>query len=281
MRSTDGLAIHIPKPPSTEQASAPIPPCSDNHLNGAITLFARSRRRSTVGAALLALTAAVQVFTAALAHDDLALKRSGRCSTAQPFAKFTAEASRRFDLPEHIIRTVMGVESDCDPRALSSKGAIGLMQIMPATWQELRRRYALGNDPYDAHDNILAGSAYLREMRDRFGTPGLLAAYNAGPERYATYLATGRALPDETSLYLAKVGASVGANLPEGTLKRVTPVAEIASSHLFAAHLSSSPAAEPAPINTQDDRSWATEHPLWDMHGDGLFVPRSTTAVKQ
>jgi hypothetical protein len=281
MRSPDGPATEIPKPPSSEQASVLTSPHSDHHLDGTSTLFAQSRRRSVVCAVLLALTAAVQVFTAALAHEDLAQKRSGPCSTARPFAKFTAEASRRFDLSEQIIRTVMGVESDCDPRALSSKGAIGLMQIMPATWQELRRRYALGNDPYDAHDNILAGSAYLREMRDRFGTPGFLAAYNAGPERYATYLATGRALPDETALYLAKVGASASANVPERTLKRVTPVAEIASSHLFAAHLSSSPAAEPAPINTQDDRSSVTEHPLWDMHRDGLFVPRSTTAVGQ
>jgi hypothetical protein len=223
----------------------------------------------------------VQVFTAALAHEDLAQKRSGPCSTARPFAKFTAEASRRFDLSDQIIRTVMGVESDCDPRALSSKGAIGLMQIMPATWHDLRRRYALGNDPYDAHDNILAGAAYLREMRDRFGTPGFLAAYNAGPERYAAYLTAGRELPDETTLYLAKVGEAASPNAPGKTLKRVTPIPEIASAPLFAVHLAGSSATEPRSIDGQIDRSPAEEHSLWDMHDHGLFVPRSIAAARQ
>jgi soluble lytic murein transglycosylase-like protein len=75
---------------------------------------------------------------------------------------------------------------------------MGLMQIMPLTWSELRARYDLGVDPYDPRDNILAGAAYLRELYQRFGTPGFLAAYNAGPTRYESHLATGRSLPDET-----------------------------------------------------------------------------------
>ncbi len=79
---------------------------------------------------------------------------------------------------------------------------MGLMQIMPATWAALRRRHGLGDDPFDPRDNILGGAAYLREMYDRFGAPGFLAAYNAGPERYAQHLA-GRPLPAETRAYLA------------------------------------------------------------------------------
>jgi soluble lytic murein transglycosylase-like protein len=75
---------------------------------------------------------------------------------------------------------------------------MGLMQIMPLTRSELRARYDLGVDPYDPRDNILAGAAYLRELYQRFGTPGFLAAYNAGPTRYESHLATGRSLPDET-----------------------------------------------------------------------------------
>ena len=75
----------------------------------------------------------------------------------------------------------MQAESGGDARALSPKGAMGLMQIMPGTWAELRLRYGLGADPYDPHDNITAGAAYLREMHDRYGEPGFLAAYNAGP----------------------------------------------------------------------------------------------------
>ena len=66
---------------------------------------------------------------------------------------------------------------------------MGLMQIMPDTWTELRTRHRLGRDPYDPRDNILAGAAYLREMHDRYGSPGFLAAYNAGPGRYEDYLA--------------------------------------------------------------------------------------------
>src|SRR3546814_10072998 len=72
------------------------------------------------------------------------------------------------------IRAVMRVESRGDARAISPKGAIGLMQVMPATWTEMRTRYALGPDPYDPRDNILAGAAYLREMHDRYGSPGFL-----------------------------------------------------------------------------------------------------------
>ena len=55
----------------------------------------------------------------------------------------------------------MRVESLGDPLALSPKGAMGVMQIMPDTWSELRSRYGLGADPYDPRDNIVAGAAYL------------------------------------------------------------------------------------------------------------------------
>lgn len=57
------------------------------------------------------------------------------------------------------------------------------MQFMPAAWREPRARYGLGADPCDPRDNILAGATYLPEMHYRFGSPGFLAAYNAGPYR--------------------------------------------------------------------------------------------------
>ncbi|BAV50890.1 lytic transglycosylase, catalytic [Mesorhizobium loti] len=76
------------------------------------------------------------------------------------------------------------------------------MQIMPDTWAELRLRNQLGRDPYDPRDNILAGTAYLRELYDRYGSPGFLAAYNAGPGRYEAFL-KGRPLPAETRAYVA------------------------------------------------------------------------------
>lgn len=87
----------------------------------------------------------------------------------------------------------------------SGAGAMGLMQLMPGTWAEMRAAYRLGFDPHDPRDNILAGTAYLRIMYDRFGYPGLFAAYNAGPARYARHLATGRRLPAETVAYVSAV----------------------------------------------------------------------------
>lgn len=125
-----------------------------------------------------------------------------RPSSSRLYADFIAQASHRFDIPEHWIRAVMRAESDSDPGAHSSRGAMGLMQIMPATWDHLRLRHHLGDDPYDPRNNILAGTAYLRELYDLYGSPGFLAAYNAGPGRYGDYLKTGRPLPAETRAYV-------------------------------------------------------------------------------
>jgi hypothetical protein len=81
---------------------------------------------------------------------------------------------------------------------------------MPVTYGELRDRYGLGPDPYDPHDNILAGAAYIREMYDRFGSPAFLAAYNAGPRRLEGYLFEGQPLPGETVSYVAAVAPRLG-----------------------------------------------------------------------
>lgn len=132
-----------------------------------------------------------------------ASEHSQGSSQAAPFTAFVSEASKRFAVPEQWIRAVMQVESDNNPKAVSPKGAMGLMQIMPDTWAELRARYNLGADPFNPHDSILAGAAYLKEMHDRFGNAGFLAAYNAGPARYDEHLATGRPLLDETIAYVS------------------------------------------------------------------------------
>lgn len=132
-------------------------------------------------------------------------------SAAHPHAAHIAEAARRFDIPESWIVAVLRAESAGDVRAVSSAGAMGLMQVMPDTWAGLRIRHRLGRDPYDPRDNILAGTAYLREMFDRYGNvAAMLAAYNAGPGRYDEYLATGRALPPETRAYVAALAPILG-----------------------------------------------------------------------
>lgn len=123
---------------------------------------------------------------------------------------FVSEAAQQFGLPASWIEAVIHVESLGQPRVVSPKGAMGLMQIMPDTWEMLRAQYGLGDDPCDAHDNIVAGVAYLRQMYDRFGSTGFLAAFNAGPGRYENFLTTGRPLPNETRVYLAKLGHLIG-----------------------------------------------------------------------
>lgn len=120
------------------------------------------------------------------------------CARSTPLNAPIARAAQRFVIPEALIRAVIALESGGAVLAVSPKGAMGLMQLMPGTWAELRRRYALGRDPFDPCDNIFAGTAYLRELLDRYGDPGFLAAYNAGPGRYEAYL-TGRPLPPEAS----------------------------------------------------------------------------------
>jgi hypothetical protein len=131
-------------------------------------------------------------------------------ATSGSWTSLIAEASQRFDVPVHWIRTVMQLESTGDTGALSPKGAIGLMQVMPGTYKELRFRYHLGADPYEPRNNILAGAAYLREMHNRFGPDGFLAAYNAGPARYEDYLKSGRQLPEETRNYVATLAPLIG-----------------------------------------------------------------------
>ncbi len=126
------------------------------------------------------------------------------------WASYIAEASQRFSVPAHWIRAVMQLESHGDTSALSPKGAMGLMQIMPETYAELRLRYHLGADPYAPRSNILAGAAYLHELHDRYGAAGFLAAYNAGPGRYEDYLMRGRPLPEETRNYAAALAPKIG-----------------------------------------------------------------------
>jgi hypothetical protein len=134
---------------------------------------------------------------------------------SDPWAPHVAEAARRFSIPERWIRAVMAVESVGDPAALSPKGAIGLMQVMPATWEELRAKHGLGAHLWQPRDNILAGTAYLREMHDRYGSvDAMLAAYNAGPGRYDEHLASGRALPAETVDYVAKIAPMIDGTAP-------------------------------------------------------------------
>ncbi|TJV18155.1 MAG: lytic transglycosylase domain-containing protein [Mesorhizobium sp.] len=148
------------------------------------------------------------------AHREQPVHPGSVLSSDDPWSAHIQEAAKRFAIPERLLRAVMHVESVGDVHAGSSKGAMGLMQIMPPTWEELRVKYRLGDDPYQPHDNIIAGAAYLREMLDRFGRDGFLAAYNAGPGRYEEHLVTGRPLPRETIDYVRKLAPLINGSLP-------------------------------------------------------------------
>lgn len=140
---------------------------------------------------------------------------------ADPVARWRTyidEASRRFGVPTPWIERVMQAESGGRTRiagrpVVSRAGAMGLMQLMPGTWAHMQNVLGLGDDPHDPRDNILAGTAYLRAMYDRFGYPGLFAAYNAGPVRYAAYLGRRATLPSETRAYLIAVASRSGVEL--------------------------------------------------------------------
>lgn len=180
-----------------------------------------------------------------------------------------AEASTRFAVPVAWIVRVMRAESGglttlAGRPITSSAGAMGLMQLMPATWNAMRVAHSLGDNPHDPRDNILAGTAFLRAMYDRFGYPGLFAAYNAGPGRYIAHLRSGRALPGETRAYLAKVADTA----PEVLRRAALPTPPPTSSGLFVAlrggALSGAPVPPPMADGTQDDAG-----------ADTLFVIRA------
>jgi soluble lytic murein transglycosylase-like protein len=121
-----------------------------------------------------------------------------------------ADGARGTGLPRAWIRAVMNAESAGVASALSPKGAIGLMQLMPETYMEIAAELGLGADPFNPHDNLLAGAVFLKRMLDRFGSPNFLAAYNAGPQCLDEVLAGLHPLPDESRLFMEKVAAQLG-----------------------------------------------------------------------
>jgi len=131
------------------------------------------------------------------------------CGTER-WDSFILEAAQRCNVRPAWVRAVIHVESGgCAMTSqgpiTSSAGAMGLMQLMPDTWSYWRHQLHLGSDPYDPADNIVAGTAYLRQLYDAYGASGALAAYHAGPGRYEQWLLAGRPLPAATVDYLNRV----------------------------------------------------------------------------
>jgi soluble lytic murein transglycosylase-like protein len=128
---------------------------------------------------------------------------------SRPFDELIVENARRTGVRPDLVRAVVQVESAFDPNARSPKGAVGLMQLMPTTMREFGVE-----DAYNPAENVRAGTAYLRQLLDRYdGDEALaLAAYNAGP----TAVDRHEGVPPyhETQDYVKRVGSLAGDDAP-------------------------------------------------------------------
>jgi Transglycosylase SLT domain len=138
------------------------------------------------------------------------------------------EASERFHLPRAWIRAVMARESggrtmlgEGQP-IVSRAGAVGLMQVLPGTYVEMAEQYRLGANPFDAHDNIMAGAAYLRWLHQKYGYPAMFAAYNAGPGRLEQHLVHGVKLPAETQAYVGNITHNLNIRMAKAETVKLT-----------------------------------------------------------
>lgn len=193
--------------------------------------------------------------------------------TVERWRPYIEEASQRFGIPPAWIAAVMQAESagatHLNGRPITSHaGAMGLMQVMPGTWAALRRAHGFGPNPHDPRDNILAGAAYLRAMYDRFGYPGLFAAYNAGPGRYAEHLRTGRPLPAETRGYIAQLARTPATlSMPPAMLSGMRLFFPLGGAETASSDAKSAPNSS-AEIAGSDARSAPDQRA-----SGGLFVP--------
>jgi transglycosylase-like protein with SLT domain len=235
---------------------------------------------------------AVLLLTGLLVLSGPAAAVSGQRAPAQSqqandgYAPLVTEAAQRFSIPAAWIRAVMRVESSGDRRAVSPKGALGLMQLMPKTWADMRARYGLGRDPFDPRDNILAGAAFLRELHDRYGSPGFLAAYNAGPGRYEDFRDRHRPLPAETVAYVAAIVPFVDAERAPGPLLlAVSSHSSWTRAPLFFGHADEPLSAARATVDrSAHDRPAAVlVHDLSAIvpQSEGLFVALGATGRSQ
>ena len=191
-----------------------------------------------LGGATLAMIAALHQLRAPslpVSAPDMAVERAVEAAIPEPvkvsvFAQEQAmtpsalmarwepaiqEASRKFKIPAQWIRAVMRQESGGRTMLaenlpiVSWTGAMGIMQLMPGTYAEMAAQYGLGADPHNSRDNILAGAAYLKWLKSKYGYPAMFAAYNDGPGNIEDHLHRGRPLPAETRGYIAHIAKSL------------------------------------------------------------------------
>ena len=154
---------------------------------------------------------------------SMAYEDEQRMSAGQRLKRWDAyvtAAARRFAVPKTWLYAVMQLESggytmlSATRPITSSAGAMGLMQLMPQTYDEMRRELDLGADPFDPHDNIFAAAAYLHWLKSRYGYPAMFAAYNDGPGNLEARMRDAGLLPQETQNYLIRINAKLSPGTP-------------------------------------------------------------------
>ena len=196
----------------------------------------RSGVRFTIGMALASL---------ALASTPAIAATPAATATLHPYAAYVTEAAQRFSIPEGWIWSVMRVESRGNSRAISPVGAMGLMQIMPATWAMLSARFGLGGDAFDIRANIHAGAG-----------------------RADAWLARGNRLPAETVAYVAKIAPVIGNGAAVSSIAGVVaPPPSWRNAAVFAARSGDTSArmvsAEGGPIAGASAAAAAPSNPLF------------------
>jgi len=232
----------------------------------------RHVRGNALTRALRAVTHSVALTVVLVVLSPNKAAASNAASGPPVYAAPVTEAAQRFGIPELWIWRVMHAESRGNRRAVSHAGAMGLMQIMPATWSMLTSKHRLGSDPFDVRANIHAGAAYLRAMWDRYRDVRLmLAAYNAGPGRADAYAAGRRGLPAETIAYVAAIAPELGVTARVSSVAAMpAPASGWRDAHLFTARneqisTSNDAVAQPSSPRSADgfSASAAAPHPLF------------------
>ena len=242
-----------------------------------------------VGAVATAATGLMFISRASASEVPAQMRSANaRSATVDQWSGLLAEAALRTGLPVSWLHDLLRAESNGNALAVSPKGAIGLMQLVPATYAMLRIPLGLGADPFAPRDNILAGAMYLRLLVDRYGWPGALAAYNAGPARLDAFLTRGRALPAETITYVWRLapthagsfGGSVAMRspTPSGTALNTRPSARPARSPetMFVA-VASTPST--APTNAEEAVANRRETAA-SWRDSSLFAPISDSQAR-
>ena len=185
------------------------------------------------------------------------------------------KAAKRFNVPDKWIREVMRIESGGrtmmaeNRRIVSSQGALGLMQIQRGTYAEMRAQYRLGPDPFNPHDNIFAGAAYLRWLRGKYGYPAMFEAYDDGPGHFEQRTTKGKLLPAETRNYVTVIRTALGdkprpvlqtarAGTPKPATLPLPAAANVASGVAPAAAAAAAPGIVMAATNTAQNAGPST-----------------------